>query len=99
MHQDHQVITNEALRAFKQSTILGYEMPWNNILFRANCFIALREKDVEKKLQALRCYKTQIGRRNYFEEDFLRGILRTRGTHIKAKYAEAFEVIKLVDLR
>ncbi|HYG52910.1 MAG TPA: PIG-L family deacetylase, partial [Flavobacteriales bacterium] len=33
IHQDHQVISQEGLRAFKQSTLLGYEMPWNNISF------------------------------------------------------------------
>jgi len=95
IHQDHAVITNEALRAFKQSTILGYEMAWNNIVFRSNCFFALEDEDVNKKLEALRCYKTQA-KRNYFDEGFIVGVLRTRGVHIKKKYAEAFEVLKLV---
>ena len=30
VHQDHQTIADEGLRAFKRTTILGYEIPWNN---------------------------------------------------------------------
>ena len=33
IHQDHQVIAAEGLRAFKRTTILGYEIPWNNFDF------------------------------------------------------------------
>lgn len=38
LHQDHQVICQEAIRAFKTSSIWGYEMPWNNIIFQTSCF-------------------------------------------------------------
>lgn len=31
LHQDHSVVAQEALRAFKTKTILGYEVPWNTI--------------------------------------------------------------------
>ena len=34
VHQDHQTIYNESIRAFKFSSILGYEMPWNNRFFK-----------------------------------------------------------------
>ena len=37
IHQDHQVVANEGLRAFKSHTILGYEQPWNNIVFVTRC--------------------------------------------------------------
>ena len=33
VHQDHQTIAQEGLRAFKRTTILGYEIPWNNFDF------------------------------------------------------------------
>jgi len=32
IHQDHQVILQEGLRAFKKISILGYELPWNNYI-------------------------------------------------------------------
>lgn len=96
LHQDHQIVTNEALRAFKRSTILGYELPWNNIVFRENCFIPLKERHVQKKIEALWNYKTQISERHYFDKEYLRGLIRSRGAQIGEKYAEAFEAIKLV---
>jgi len=96
LHQDHQVVTEEAMRAFKSSTILGYELPWNNIHFDQNCFIELNDIDLEMKLKMLSKYESQIGRRNYFEEDYLRGLVRTRGVQIEAQFAEGFETIRLV---
>ena len=41
VHQDHQVIAAEGLRAFKRTTILGYEIPWNNFDFAYQAYLAL----------------------------------------------------------
>jgi len=94
-HQDHQTVSQETLRAFKMCTILGYEQPWNNITFNTLCFIPLQEKHVKKKIDALKCYETQKGRK-YLSEGFIRGLASTRGTQIEEEYAEAFEVIRWV---
>ena len=97
LHQDHQTVTNEALRAFRHSTILGYELVGNHILLRENCFVSLEEKHVKKKVEAVLCYKSQVKLRpNIFNEDFIRAIMRSRSAHVKTKYAEAFEIIKLI---
>ena len=96
LHQDHQTVTNEALRAFKHSSIFGYELPWNNIVFRENCFIPLKERHVRKKIEALWNYKNQISEKHYFDKEYLVGLTRSRGAQIGEKYAEAFEAIKLV---
>ncbi|MBA7493674.1 hypothetical protein ES702_04236 [subsurface metagenome] len=97
LHQDHQTVTNEALRAFRDSTILGYELVGNHILLRENCFVPLEERHVQKKIEAVLCYKSQINLRpDRFTEDFLRSVVRSRAPHVKTKYAEAFEVIKLI---
>ena len=42
LHQDHFTIATEGLRAFKFTSILGYEMPWNNIVFTTTSFVYLR---------------------------------------------------------
>lgn len=96
LHQDHQVVTEEALRAFKSSTILGYELPWNNIHFDQNGFVELDQRHVDRKVEMLMEYESQIGRRNYFEEEYLRGLVRTRGVQVGTTHAEGFEVIRLV---
>ena len=95
LHQDHITVTQEAMRAFKKSTILGYEMPWNNIQMTTNSFIPLEEKHVKKKIESLTLYTTQENR-YYFSEEYFRSILKMRGTQIQSEYAETFEVIKFV---
>ena len=94
-HQDHQVVRQETLRAFKMCSILGYEQPWNNITFNTSAFVSLSEENIQGKIDALRCYETQAGRK-YLNEEFIRGLATTRGTQINEQYAEAFEVIRWV---
>lgn len=96
-HQDHQVVVNEVLRAFKGSntTILGYEQPWNNFSFETTCFVPLDEVHIAKKLEALARYISQQ-HRLYLNEEFIRGLASVRGTQIGSTYAEAFEVMRVI---
>lgn len=95
IHQDHTTIANEGMRAFKNTTILGYELIWNNLTFNTQCFIHLEERHIQCKINALRAYKSQ-GFRDYLSEDFIKSLARTRGVQIGVKYAETFEVVRLV---
>lgn len=95
IHQDHEVIANEGLRAFKQTTLLGYELPWNSLSFPTSCFVKLEERHVAKKIEALKEYKSQA-HRTYLNEAFIRGWALTRGTQIGSPFAEAFEVVRLI---
>jgi N-acetylglucosamine malate deacetylase 1 len=93
VHQDHATICKEAIRCFKRNSILSYEEPWNNISFSTDCFIRLKEKHLEKKIKALKCYKSQT-HRTYISEDAIRALALTRGTQLEGGFAEAFEVIR-----
>lgn len=96
LHQDHLTIAMEGLRAFKLSaTILGYEIPWNNLTFNTTCFVSLTEEQLQKKVDALGCYKSQANR-FYASEEFVRSLAITRGTQIGVKYAETFEVLRWI---
>lgn len=95
IHQDHATVAQEGLRAFKNTSILGYELIWNNLSFDTTCFVKLEEKHVEAKFNALQCYESQAGR-DYMERDFIFSLAKTRGVQIGAKYAESFEVIRWV---
>lgn len=95
IHQDHKVVAEETLRAFKKNTVLGYEEPWNNIIFETRCFIPLKREHVKKKIEALRCYESQQYR-SYLKDDFVMALAITRGTQIEMEYAEAFEVLRLI---
>ena len=94
-HQDHHTIATEGFRDFKRSTMLGYEVPWNNLQFRTNCFIGINEKELNLKVEALSKYKSQQ-HRSYASPEFIRSLAITRGVQIGKKYAESFEVIRWV---
>lgn len=95
IHQDHSTIAQEGLRAFKQRTVLGYELIWNNLTFSTSCFVKLQEHHVQKKCDALKAYASQQ-HRDYISEEFVKSLARTRGVQIGCSYAEAFEVIRLI---
>lgn len=95
VHQDHFTVTQEALRAFKFTSILGYELPWNNYIFETNCFIHLDEKYILKKLESLKCYQSQIGRK-YANEEYIKGLALTRGVQVGGKYAETFNLLRWI---
>jgi LmbE family N-acetylglucosaminyl deacetylase len=95
IHQDHYVIANEGLRAFKFCSILAYEMPWNNLTFNTSSFVILNEEQISKKVSALKEYKSQE-HRPYCNEEFIRSLARTRGVQINSKYAETFDVVRWI---
>lgn len=69
-HQDHQTISQEGFRAFKKISMVGYEMPHNNLNFSTNLFVVLQEDQVRKKVEALKCYKSQASK-IYATRDFI----------------------------
>lgn len=94
-HQDHQVVALEGFRAFKKTTILGYEAPANNLTFTTNAFIQLEEQDIEIKIKSLSRYKSQA-HRSVSNPEFIRSLAKVRGVQIGVQYAEAFEAIRWI---
>lgn len=94
IHQDHFTISNEGMRAFKFSTILCYELPWNNFNFNTSCFYKLTQDDVDAKINALSEYKSQY-QRAYANPDFITSLAKVRGVQSGTDYAETFEIIRL----
>jgi N-acetylglucosamine malate deacetylase 1 len=95
IHQDHQVIHLEALRAFKKSSIIGYELPWNQDRFTCNLFVRISKDQLDKKVKAIGHYKSQT-HRNYMEEGFTRSLAKVRGVQCNGEWAEAFELYKMI---
>lgn len=94
IHQDHTTIAQEGLRAFKNTTLLGYELIWNNLTFNTQCFVKLEKHHIEAKVEALKEYESQ-GDRDYLSADFIFSLAKARGVQAGCRYAEAFEVIRL----
>ena len=95
VHQDHQVVAAEGLRAFKRATILGYEIPWNNYDFSYQAYFALERVHLERKAAALSKYASQQHRR-YADPEYIWNIARTHGINVNRGYAEVFEVYRVV---
>jgi len=96
MHQDHSVIYLEALRAFRKgASVWGYEHPWNNLTFTTDIFVRLGEGHIQKKIEALKEYKSQ-GHRSYMEGSFIRSLACIRGAQLDIPYAETFELKRML---
>ncbi|WBW96617.1 PIG-L deacetylase family protein [Oceanirhabdus sp. W0125-5] len=95
IHQDHNTIANEGIRAFKETNLLGYEIIWNNLTINTQYFFKLKENHLNKKIQALKCYESQKFRK-YFNEKLIRSLATIRGAQIGSEYAELFEVIRVI---
>jgi N-acetylglucosamine malate deacetylase 1 len=95
VHQDHQVVAAEGLRAFKRTTILGYEIPWNNFDFSYQAYLALERRHVERKIAALAHYESQQHRR-YSDPEYIQNVARTHGINVNRDYAEVFQVYRVV---
>ena len=95
IHQDHGVIAAEGVRAFKHSTVLGYELPMNTISFQHACFVRLEPRHVEIKIRHAAAYVSQQ-HRTYMSASFLASLAAVRGVQMNAPAAEAFEVVRMV---
>ena len=95
IHQDHQTVAAEGLRAFKRTTILGYEIPWNNLDFAYQAYFALDKRHIERKAEALTKYASQQHRR-YADPEYVWNLARTHGINVNREYAEVFQVYRLI---
>jgi LmbE family N-acetylglucosaminyl deacetylase len=95
VHQDHKTIAEEGLRAFKRTTILGYEIPWNNFDFSYQWFVSLEKTHLERKVAALEKYASQQHRR-YANAEYVWNVARTHGINVNREYAEVFQVYRVI---
>jgi len=96
MHQDHKVLAEETMRAFKHKTLLMYQMPWNSRSIKLQFISILNEDHMLKKVKALAEFKSQA-RKRYMKDHNIIAQARTFGLVIDTEYAEAFEVVRYVD--
>lgn len=95
IHQDHHVIAEEAMRAFKKTTLLAYEVPWNNFTFNNQAYFSLEQRHMDAKCAAISCYRTQA-KRPYADPAFTVGQARVHGVQVNCEYAEVFEVVRWI---
>jgi LmbE family N-acetylglucosaminyl deacetylase len=95
VHQDHNVITDEALRAYRGITVLGYDVIRSSYGFFPHFLAEVSEEDVNKKIEALLQYKTYADK-YYFSPELLRAIMVRHGSLAECPFAEGFDILRIV---
>ena len=95
IHQDHLTMTDEALRAFRGITLLGFDVVRSSYGFFPHFLVEVTEKDVNKKIEALSQYATYRDR-YYFNSELTRSIMVRHGALAECPFAEGFDILRIV---
>lgn len=95
LHQDHQIVTQEAMRAFRGTTVLGFDVLRSSYGFFPHFLAEVSEDDLNKKIAALAEYKTYQDR-YYFSPDIMRATAIRHGALAERGFAEGFDIIRIV---
>lgn len=95
VHQDHNTMTDEALRAFRGITVLGFDVVRSSYGFFPNFLVEVTEEDVNKKIEALAKYETYKDR-YYFNSELTRSIMVRHGALAEVPFAEGFDILRIV---
>ena len=95
VHQDHNTMTEEALRAFRGITVLGFDVVRSSYGFFPHFLVEVTEEDVNKKIEALSQYETYKDR-YYFNSDLTRSIMIRHGALAECPFAEGFDILRIV---
>jgi len=95
IHQDHAVVTQESLRAFRGKTVLGFDVLRSSYGFFPNFMVEVKAEHVEKKISALAEYKTYQDR-YFFDPEVIRSTLVRHGAIAEHPYAEGFDILRVV---
>ena len=95
VHQDHLTMTDEALRAFRGITVLGFDVVRSSYGFFPHFLVEVTEEDVNKKIEALSKYETYRDR-YYFNSELTRSIMVRHGALAERPFAEGFDILRIV---
>ncbi|MCQ3939365.1 MAG: hypothetical protein DPW18_20320 [Chloroflexi bacterium] len=95
VHQDHNTMTDEALRAFRGITVLGFDVVRSSYGFFPHFIVEVSEEDVNKKIEALAQYETYRDR-YYFNSELTRSIMVRHGAIGEVPFAEGFDILRIV---
>ena len=108
MHIDHKEVTESVLVAvrpvnncsvitvymYETLSETGWNIPNSERTFSPNTWIDITE-EIDKKIEAMECYKTQIKQYpNPRSSESIRALAMYRGSTVGFKYAESFMMIR-----
>jgi len=95
VHQDHNTMSEEALRAFRGITVLGFDVVRSSYGFFPHFLVEVTEEDVNKKIEALSQYETYRDK-YYFNSELTRSIMVRHGALAEVPFAEGFDILRIV---
>lgn len=95
IHQDHQTVTQEATRAFRGTTVLGFDVLRSSYGFFPHFLAEVSEQSVENKIAALNKYSAYSSR-YYFSPEIIRATAIRHGALAERPFAEGFDIIRIV---
>jgi LmbE family N-acetylglucosaminyl deacetylase len=95
IHQDHATVTGEVLRAFRGSTVLGFDVIRSSYGFFPQFLVEVSEEDIETKIKALAAYKTYKDK-YYFDPEVTRATLIRHGALAESRFAEGFDILRII---
>ena len=95
VHQDHNTMTDESLRAFRGITLLGFDVVRSSYGFFPNFLVEISEADVNAKIEALSQYETYRDK-YYFNTELTRSIMVRHGALAEVPFAEGFDILRIV---
>ncbi|MBC7875919.1 MAG: PIG-L family deacetylase [Anaerolineales bacterium] len=95
VHQDHNTMTDESLRAFRGITVLGFDVVRSSHGFFPHFLVEVTEEDVHAKIKALAEYETYRNR-YYFNAELTRSIMVRHGALAEMPFAEGFDILRIV---
>lgn len=95
IHQDHNVATEEALRAYRGTTVLGFDVVRSSYGFFPHFLVEVTAEDVEKKIEALAQYNTYKDK-YYFDAALLKATMLRNGALAERPFAEGFDILRIV---
>jgi LmbE family N-acetylglucosaminyl deacetylase len=95
IHQDHNVATEEALRAYRGTTVLGFDVVRSSYGFFPHFLAEVSANDVDKKIEALAQYSTYTDK-YYFDPALLRATMIRNGALAELPFAEGFDILRIV---
>ncbi len=94
VHQDHRAVHRASLVACRSvAQIFCYQSPSATVDFRPTRFVSV-EGVLDRKLEAISAFASQVQIRDYLDEDLLRSTARYWGRFGGCRYAEPFEVVR-----
>ena len=97
VHQDHRNTHHASLVAARGvPRVYCYQAPSTTVEFRPTRFVGIDEV-LERKLEVIRAYASQVEVRHYLDEELLRATARYWSRWSRSRFAEPLEVIRESD--